>query len=136
MKIIWDANKLCYLPILAAQEKSLEFALYHREDPLKKNRYQINEPVSREFIQLEKLDVVLMPLVGIDLAGNRLGMGGGYYDKTFEKISKAYKRPYFIGLAYEAQKCENLPHDAWDIPLDGVLTEKQCYSFKRPTNPE
>lgn len=129
MQMIWQAKKFCYLPILTL-DKTLEFALYHQHDPLKTNRYQIHEPITRETIPLEILDVILMPLVGFDLQGNRLGMGGGYYDRTFEKIAKASQRPYFIGLAYEAQKCETIPHDAWDVPLDGVLTEKQWYSFK------
>ena len=57
-------------------------------------------------------------------------MGGGYYDRTFEKIAKLSNKPYFLGVAFEAQKWVALAHDPWDIQLDGVLTEKRWYSFK------
>lgn len=132
IKAIWETNKNCYLPVLSSDiNQSLEFVLYHENDPLALNRYKILEPQKAERFQPEQLDLVLMPLVGFDLTGNRLGMGGGYYDKTFYfKIEKNHKKPYLLGLAYEIQKFSNLPHDVWDVQLDGVLTEKDLYSFR------
>ena len=73
------------------------------------------------------LDLVLVPLVAFDDRGNRLGMGGGYYDQTFAFLSQRqhYRRPTLLGVAYEFQRLVALPVQAWDIPLDGVATEKR-----------
>ena len=131
MKEIWRANKKCYLPVLSLSgEKKLEFVNYQLDDPLQHNQYNIFEPVKREKFSEKKLDVVLIPLVAFDLAGNRLGMGAGYYDRAFEFVRKnALKKPYLIGLAYEQQQVNVLPFDSWDVPMDGVLTEKELIIF-------
>lgn len=128
---IWRAKKNCYLPILGpGEEKFLDFARYRPNDPLHRNRYQILEPANKENISPEKLDLVFTPLVGFDLQGSRLGMGGGYYDKTFEfLIKKSYHKPILIGFGYEKQLVERLPRDVWDVPIHGVLTEKQLRQF-------
>ena len=99
--------------------------------PMTNNRFgiaEVNLPVSQA-IAVSKLDVVLLPLVAFDLKGNRLGMGGGFYDATFSHLRANKNRPTFIGLAYELQKLESLPSDSWDLPLDGVCTESNFYQF-------
>ena len=75
-----------------------------------------------------------MPLVGFDLNGYRLGMGGGFYDTSLAYLRRrsAWKKPFLMGIAYECQKVETLPRDPWDIPLDAVLTEKKLYRFTAP----
>lgn len=128
IETIWSAQKNCYLPVLSSQEKrQLLFNRYQAEDKLRPNRYSILEPVSDVFIPPSELDLVILPLVAFDLCGNRLGMGGGYYDFTFRFTGE--KKPYLLGLAYAAQQAVELPSDPWDIKLDGVLTESDILFF-------
>lgn len=129
---IWTAQKQCYLPRLVdGQAKSMEFVSYDEKDPLQANQYGIAEPAyPAQVIEPEKLDIVLMPLVAFDRQRGRLGMGGGYYDRTFQFLSTQSKRhPQLIGLAFAIQEAEKLPIDAWDVPLDGVLTENELLIF-------
>lgn len=129
MKAIWDAKKNCYLPILS-KTNTLEFALYDSHTVLKSNRYCILEPDTSLYFPLDQLDLVLMPLVAFDLQGHRLGMGGGYYDRTFQFLQdNIIPKPFMLGLAYEFQKMEHMPVDPWDISMNGVLTEEQLYLF-------
>jgi len=122
---IWSLNKKCYLPQLTP-EKSLQFACYEEGDPLFPNQYGILEPLKRaEQIRAEELDLVVVPLVAFDRAGHRLGMGGGYYDRTFGFLmNEERKKPKLIGYAYDIQRAEMLPVDEWDVMLDGVVTER------------
>jgi len=108
----------------------MEFAMYHDGDPLSLNRYQILEPHSQPFL-IEKLDIVLLPLVAFDEMGNRLGRGGGYYDRTF--FAHAQGKPFLLGLGYEEQGTRQLPNDPWDVKLDGVLTEHRLILFNSAT---
>lgn len=129
---IWHAQKHCYLPVLSAHKKNfLDFVLFKEQDSLRPNRYKILEPENTsEKIPSENLDIVLVPLVGFDLHGHRLGMGGGYYDRSFEfLLGKSSTKPIMIGLGYEAQHVEQLPFDEWDVSLHGVLTEKNLIIF-------
>jgi 5-formyltetrahydrofolate cyclo-ligase len=124
MEAIWQAEKHCYLPVLT-EENSLYFVEYKKGDALSPNRYSIQEPVSDDEFPAENLDIVLAPLLAFDMQGHRLGTGGGYYDRTFSfKRENARHHPLIIGLGYEAQQDDALPHDEWDIVLDAVLTEK------------
>ena len=130
IEVIWQKNKICYLPILT-EKKSLYFVRYDQGDPLILNRYAIREPQNTaKIIPAEKLDLVMMPLLAFDLAGHRLGIGGGYYDKTFSFLhDHPTKKPLLIGLAYAAQQAEQLPADPWDIHLNGVVTEEGFVRF-------
>lgn len=130
IKAIWQANKICYLPTLT-ETKSLHFAQYDQGDELQLNQYGIPEPVNaKHFIQPEKLDLVLLPLIAFDDQGNRLGTGGGYYDRTFAfMLTHTAKHPILLGVGYAAQYCASLMPEAWDIALHGVLTEKQLREF-------
>lgn len=127
IKALWQANKACYLPVLSTEQSGqLNFVRYQENDAVHLNRLRILEPNDGETIDPQKLDVVLLPLVGFDLEGNRLGMGGGYYDKTFSFIRNHIGiKPILIGLAYELQQVHELPHDEWDVKLSGILTEKR-----------
>lgn len=127
IQAIWNANKKTYLPILEGNgNNSLKFAAYQADTPLQLNRYRILEPVEPIVFPTQQLDVVLLPLVAFDRQGNRLGMGGGYYDRTFEfLLTEPARKPILIGLAYEFQCVKQLPQDSWDVPLSAILTEKQ-----------
>lgn len=118
-----------YLPVLHRfRDGHMEFAPYNETTPLQPNRFGIPEPVFKggHGRPTWALDAVLMPLVGFDLEGGRLGMGGGFYDRTFEFVRQTPRlAPKLIGLAHEIQRVVRLPIEPWDIPLDGIVTE-QC----------
>lgn len=113
------AGHQTYLPILRA-DKHLDFALWQQNSVMVANQFGILEPQDTPLVGVEVLDVLLVPLVGVDRAGNRLGMGGGYYDRTLGRIAK---RPYLIGIAHACQCVNDLPVQSWDIPLDALITE-------------
>lgn len=122
---IWQANKICYLPVLT-DDKKLIFSLYQQNGKLQLNRYGILEPSEHIILDHQELDMVIMPLLAVDQTGFRLGSGGGYYDRTFAEVEK---KPLLMGLAYAAQITASLPHDPWDIRLDGVITEEKMFLF-------
>jgi 5-formyltetrahydrofolate cyclo-ligase len=127
---IWAAKKKCYLPLLPNDDsKILNFTDYDATDNLTLNQYQIFEPDSTEFFSAPELDLVLMPVIGYDKNGNRLGSGGGYYDRTFAFVKNSETRPLILGVAYAFQYIAELPRDEWDVLLDGVLTEKELMLF-------
>jgi 5-formyltetrahydrofolate cyclo-ligase len=87
--------------------------------------------VHRQRIQPLALDLVLTPLVGFDHKGNRLGMGGGYYDRSFAFLLRRqnWKKPRLVGLAYDFQQLDKLPAKNWDVPLTAVATDTHWHSF-------
>lgn len=124
-------KKACFLPVIQT-DQTLKFVRYENGDALQPNQFKIPEPqISPEkIIAPQTLDLVLMPLLAFDMTGNRLGMGAGYYDRTFAfKKSQTATQPFLLGLAYEFQKGENLLQEAWDVPLDAVITEHHFYLF-------
>ncbi len=130
----WTNAKKVYLPVLRPfLDNSLWFARYTADMQLVSNRYGIAEPqsVHRQRVKPLALDLVLMPLVGFDLQGNRLGMGGGYYDRSFAFLLRrsSWKKPCLVGLAYDFQQLKKLPAQAWDVPLTAVATDTDWHSF-------
>jgi len=133
----WNANKNCYLPILRRDEKKipyLTFGRFNKDSKLIKNKYGIFEPTVPEIEQLygKNLDLIITPLVAFDKNCNRLGYGGGYYDRTFAFKNNVQNKnicflPILIGIAYELQEIENLAIEPWDVPLDYVLTENKLF---------
>ena len=125
------AGKHCYLPVLIADGK-LGFSRYKPGDILTPNRFGIPEPKQRIWRPAKALDLVLMPLVGFDRHGGRLGMGGGFYDKTFEwiKTQPILSAPTLLGLAHSCQEVDRLELESWDIPLSAVATDKGFLSIK------
>ena len=83
-------------------------------------------------IAARNLDLVIVPLLGFDQDCNRIGMGGGYYDRSFafRRRFKHVKRPYLLGVAHEAQRVERIKAQPWDVSLDAVVTEKNLYCRK------
>ncbi len=123
-------NKRCYLPIISNKEKGLmHFALYHKDIALKKNCFAILEPAYKkaDLKTALEIDLVLAPLVGFDNQGNRMGMGGGYYDRALEHLKNncnSHVKPIFVGIAHELQRVNSLEKNAWDISLHAVVTEQ------------
>lgn len=91
-----------------------------------RNRYGIVEPRPSTIKTAGGMDIILLPLVGFDRQGHRLGMGAGFYDKTLSTLRRP--RPLLIGIAFACQQVNQLPHDPWDIPLDAIITE---YGLRR-----
>ena len=131
INFMWSINLQVFLPII--NKKSLLFGKLSPDSKLKKNRFGIPEPSNKrnKKVSADILDMVFVPLVAFDLNGFRIGMGSGYYDRTFEKrlTIKDAKNPVLIGLAYEFQKQECLNNQPWDVPLDMVVTEFKTYKF-------
>jgi 5-formyltetrahydrofolate cyclo-ligase len=77
--------------------------------------------------------VLFVPLVAFDAQGNRLGMGGGYYDSSlaYLRMRRTFRKPKLIGVAYDFQRVAALPCEPWDVPLDAVLTDRALYQFKK-----
>jgi 5-formyltetrahydrofolate cyclo-ligase len=114
---------------------ALWFLPYGGDTALVPNRFGIPEPAvpARTRCRARDLDLVLMPLVAFDATGNRLGMGGGFYDRTFSYLRNrvVWHKPLLIGVAYEFQRLESLPARPWDVPLHGVVTERGFCRFVR-----
>jgi len=117
-------GKRCYLPALNVN-KTLSFLPVAQNTPFIKNCYGIPEPdVDHSLAILAcKLDIIFLPLVAFDSHGNRLGMGGGYYDRTLANEN----HPLLVGVAYDFQHQDHLIAEQWDVPLAAVITEKTTY---------
>ena len=124
-------GKQVFVPMLRGKTDPLRFARWTRDAVLQKNRFGIDEPAvpESEWISASQLDLALFPLVAFDRLGNRIGVGGGYYDRSFAftRTSGEQLRPALIGLAYELQCVEEIEPADWDIRLDAVVTELQTY---------
>lgn len=136
MRLAFQAGKHVYLPVLRKYPANgLLFAPYAKDDRLNTNRFGIQEPSlqHRGNIMPWSLDMVFVPLVAFDESGNRLGMGGGFYDRTFafKKQRRYWKGPRLIGIAHDFQCVHSLPYQPWDIPLDAVITEQHIYVFEQ-----
>lgn len=128
LKTALKLGKKTYFPVLQPDQVTLSFYRYSTAQKLIPNQFGILEPqaIAERRIANEKLDLVLVPLVAFDEHCNRLGMGKGYYDRTFAAHRQSQK-PLLVGLAYEFQKITRLPTMDHDIPLDAVITSKKIY---------
>ena len=128
------AGKACYLPVLCPlRDGYLHFAPWRPGAVLVPNRYGIPEPACprRAWLAPRMLDLVLLPLVGFDADGRRLGMGGGFYDRSFAfALRHAWRRPRLIGVAFAMQRIDRLPQRPWDVELDAVLTPQASYALR------
>lgn len=128
----WAMGKHCYLPVLSpAFHNRLWFAPYRPDTPLRHNQFRIAEPALswRSMRPAAAIDLVLTPLVAFDGTGNRLGMGGGFYDRTLAYLMHRthWRKPLLIGTAYAFQQVAQLSHAPWDVPLHGIATEQRLF---------
>ena len=121
----------CLLPVVVAVNEGLIFREWRPEDNLMLSDMGVLEPVAHR--QEGEPNILLVPLLAFDMQGNRLGYGGGYYDRTLEKLrTKAKyknKKLEVIGVCYAGQIVESVPHDEFDQPIDGVITEEGLCKF-------
>jgi 5-formyltetrahydrofolate cyclo-ligase len=125
-------GKTTYLPVLSAWPRTkMVFQRVSPGEKLRPNRFRILEPRVDPARQRKvwTLDLVLLPLVGFDDGGGRLGMGGGFYDRSLAYLArrKNWRKPTLLGLAHECQKVPRLDQASWDVPLQATLTDKGWY---------
>lgn len=133
----WANNKHVYLPVIHPFSKGhLLFLSYTPDTLMCKNRFGILEPkLNVNHIELiDNIDILFTPLVAFDNTGARLGMGGGFYDRSLEKWYSRYQkdkksRPYPIGLAHNCQRVDSVPTEHWDIPIPELITPTKNYHF-------
>ncbi len=123
-----------YLPVLAlSKQQGLVFVAWTEQTRFRKNRFNIPEPVmtASNTRSPTTLDLVITPLLGFDATGTRLGMGGGFYDRSFAFKRRLPKRtsPRLVGFAYAFQQASQLERQSWDVPLDAVCTDTQLLVF-------
>lgn len=114
----WLASKRILLPVVCGE--NLEIKEFTGEENMQIGAFNIKEPVGKSIPLSEEIDLVIIPALGYDQRGYRLGRGKGFYDKLLSALN--YKTA--IGVCYDFQIIEILPNDPWDIPLDKVMTAK------------
>ena len=123
------------LPVVGAA-RQLSFAAWRPGMEIAANRFGIPEPVvaKREHVQPVELDVVLMPLLGFDRRGNRLGFGGGYYDRSFAFLREreGAGSPLLVGIGYALQEVDPIEPMPWDVRLDYIATERELIDLTPP----
>lgn len=115
------------LPVLG-DDGLLRFAPWRPGEDLVANRYGIPEPVA-EPLPAAAMALIVTPLVGFDAAGHRLGMGGGWYDRTLAFRRDAGAPPWLVGAGFSTQRVDALAPETWDVPLDAVCTESDTLTF-------
>ena len=113
------SNYLISLPKIG-KNSEMNFFQWSFKEPLNINKYGIPEPISNN---IKYTDILLVPLVAYDKNFNRIGYGGGFYDRYINRIKKS-KKIITIGLAYSFQRVKKIPFDKYDIKLDFIITEK------------
>ncbi|MGV3346630.1 5-formyltetrahydrofolate cyclo-ligase [Enterobacteriaceae bacterium LUAb1] len=130
IEALWQQGKTVCLPVLHPfSAGQLLFLRYEASTPLHINHLKIPEPPLdlRLLVPLAKLDVILLPLVAFDKTGQRLGMGGGYYDRTLQQHQQyAF---HHVGLAHDCQLTEHVPDETWDVPLSAVITPAKIWQW-------
>ncbi|GAB3098923.1 5-formyltetrahydrofolate cyclo-ligase [Lysobacter terrae] len=123
------------LPVLC-DDQVLRFAPWRAGDGLVSNRYGIPEPdvASASLLEATELSLVVLPLVGFDHRGNRLGMGGGWYDRSFAFRHERAAPPFLVGAGFALQQIEAAEPQPWDVRLDAICTEMSSLDFVSQTD--
>jgi 5-formyltetrahydrofolate cyclo-ligase len=122
------------LPVIGKGQR-LRFAPWQAGEDVQPNRHGIPEPVDPpELFEPFQLDLVLVPLLGFDRRGHRLGYGGGYYDRSFAFLNEQVRptEPLLVGIAYAFQELAQIEDASWDVPLDFVATERELIDCNSP----
>lgn len=120
----WMNGITTSLPVIHPFTKGhLLFVKYSAQSRMQVNQYGISEPRCElpNIVPMQQHRIIFLPLVGFDNAGNRLGMGGGYYDRTLASLTPCCNTT-LVGLAHDCQQVDALPQQSWDIPLDMIIT--------------
>lgn len=131
--LAWQKAKTVVLPILEPNDSGqLIFHEYCANSPMRTNKFGITEPIldHHNRVNLSAIDMMLVPLVGFDKHANRMGMGGGFYDRTLADIYPNKSRPLLVGVAHDCQEVAQLTPAEWDIPMDYIVTDRKVISRK------
>ena len=127
-RALWQAGYHLYLPYVRGKGEALAWLPYQEDTALAPDAVGIPAPPLQAPLEALALDAVITPLVAWDARGTRLGMGGGFYDRTFaRKIPHA--KPWLLGIAYPCQAVATLPRQPWDVPLDAVASRETLYTY-------
>lgn len=121
----WSLGKQLAAPVVNQAKNIMRFHRIDHQTPLQPGALGILEPRDSQTVSAEDLDLLLIPGVGFDESGFRLGFGRGYFDR-FLQSCKAFR----MGLAYEAQLTPALPASTWDVPMDCIVTEKRIIPLR------
>jgi 5-formyltetrahydrofolate cyclo-ligase len=137
MTLACQNQKKVYVPVIVAKGQPLRFAPWYPAVAMRKNYFGIEEPdtPTSEWISAAELDFVVCPLVAFDQSCSRIGVGAGYYDRSFaflndpasEQRRRSNHSTVLAGFAFEMQRLTQIEPQPWDVPLDWVVTEKQIY---------
>ncbi|MSX74387.1 MAG: 5-formyltetrahydrofolate cyclo-ligase [Actinobacteria bacterium] len=129
-----DLGWRIFLPVLQA-DLQMGFAEWVATETLQPNKFGILEPAApAELLSASSLDVVVVPCVGLDESGNRLGFGAGYYDRAFSgKVAGTERRTLLVGCAFDLQFVQGLAAEPWDVPMKYILTESKLRPVTTPT---
>tara|TARA_Y100000768_G_C23785574_1_gene590127 strand:+ start:121 stop:705 length:585 start_codon:yes stop_codon:yes gene_type:complete len=124
---IHEGEKELFLPKIKPNSE-MDFVQISRKTQFYRNKFGIKEPESNNISIESNLDLVVLPLVAFDVNKNRIGMGGGYYDRKFEKLNTNEKNiqnrePILIGLGFDCQKTEEIQTEKWDVKLTCIISE-------------
>ena len=119
------------LPVLG-EDQRLRFAPWRPGDPLVTNRFGIPEPdlAPTSLLDAQAMALIVLPLVGFDQSGHRLGMGGGWYDRTLAFRHDRLPPPHLVGAAFDIQQVDGVGAQAWDVRMDAVCTESTTHLSK------
>jgi len=125
-----QSPKVWCLPIVQS-DNTLQFAPWRPGDDLVSNQFGIPEPdvAPTSTLDAAELSIVLVPLLAYTRSGLRLGMGGGYYDRSFAFRNTNATPPLLVGVAYSCQEAESLPGENWDVKLDMLINEREVLRF-------
>ncbi len=120
------------LPVLDHSDNTLRFAPFRAGDDTRPNRFGIPEPVLEpsSLLRVSDMALIVLPLTGFDAKGHRLGMGGGWYDRTLGDHRAA--PPHLVGVGFDRQRVEALQPRDWDVPCDAIVTESTTYLREKP----
>ena len=129
MQALSEAGRNIWLPVVDGL--AMSFRRWTPGMQMKANRFGIPEPVDGRECNPEHLELVLLPLVAFAGNGTRLGMGAGFYDRTFAFANdNPAAGPWMVGAAYALQQVDSLPSQPWDVPLGAVITERGLQVFR------
>ena len=129
LRRLHEEGMRCALPVTQGKNKGLLFRRWQPGDILQEEKFSVAVPAPGQPVLVP--EIMLIPLLAIDRKGNRLGYGGGYFDRTLLCRRHCGEGPVVaVGLAYEAQIVSHVPNDEGDIRLDWLITEQNVYRFE------
>jgi 5-formyltetrahydrofolate cyclo-ligase len=140
IQLCFKLKKIVYLPVVGSFNQPLSWSRITRHQlqnqRMIKHRFGMKQPPSQRGVSVKSLDCLLMPLVAFDMHGHRLGMGGGFYDRTLSHCVNTvdYRhlkpiKPWRVGVAYDFQQVHNIDSQAWDVSIHAVVTPTRYQRF-------